>query len=279
MQTQKNYLQTFLIITIALILFLYLRSCSKTTSNENTYRQNLAALQDSIRTYTTKNGELIFEKSAIISENNQLKNLNSDLDNEIKNLKDNPIVVIKTKIVVQEKPVKIPVYPNGSGNWNEDKTTFKQYFNWSKHQRFDDENWRKMSGNFAISVDTSFLLSSSEMSIDTNKFGMALTTGLTENKQGLLEIFVKSNYPGFTITKLDGALIEPSKSEVLKKYFPQKRWGLGVYTGYGIYLDPVNIRSGTAAQVGIGLQYNIVQWNSSKIYNKWKQGRILPKNN
>ena len=59
-----------------------------------------------------------------------------------------------------------------------------------------------------------------------------MSTGFTENKDGLLEIFVKSDYPGFKVSKLDGALIDPKKSNVLKKYFPEKRWGLGVYCGY-----------------------------------------------
>ncbi len=256
-----NTIRNFLIVSLAIISFLYFRSCSNTSTHENTYRQNLIALQDSIRTYTTKNGEMIFEKAALISENDNLKTLNSDLAKEIQYLKDNPIVVVKTKIVVQEIPVKIPVYSDEFGNWNENKTQFTQNFKWSKQQNFDTDNWRKLAGSFSITVDTSFTLSSSPMSIDTSEFGMSLTTGLTENKDGILEIFVKSNYPGFSVTKLNGALINPTESAVLKKYFPPKRWALGTYVGYGMYFDPTNMQSGTGAQIGIGLQYNILQWN------------------
>jgi hypothetical protein len=262
---QNIKLQRNLLITILILIgLMYFRSCSTISSNENTYRQNIAALQDSIRTYTTKNGELVFEKMALISENGNLKSLNSDLAKEIQYLKDNPIVVVKTVIEVKEVPVKIPVYPDGEGNWNEGKSVFTQNFKWSNQQNFSEGNWRKLSGSFSIAVDTTFSLRSSKMSIDTSEFGMSLTTGLTENSDGFLEIFVKSNYPGFSVTRLDGALIEPAKSQVLKKYFPPKRWALGAYSGYGIYIDPTNMRSGAGLQFGVGLQYNIIQWNFKK---------------
>jgi hypothetical protein len=259
-----NTIRNFLIVSLVIVNFFYFRSCSEKSTQENTYRQNLIALQDSIRTYTTKNGELIFEKAALISEHNDLKKLNSELAEDIKHLKDNPIVAIQTKVIVEEVPVKIPVYPGEFGNWNENKTQFTQDFKWSKKQNFDKENWRKLAGSFSITVDTSFILSSSAMSIDTSEFGMSLTTGLTENKDGILEIFVKSNYPGFSVAKLNGALINPTESAVLKKYFPPKRWAIGTYVGYGMYFDPTSMRAGTGVQIGIGLQYNIFQWNFKK---------------
>jgi hypothetical protein len=102
------------------------------------------------------------------------------------------------------------------------------------------------------------------MHISRDEFAMSLTTGLTENKDGLLEIFVTSKYPGFSVTDLNGSLIDPAKSDVLKKYFPPKRWALGVYGGYGVYFDPAKIRVGTGIQLGIGIQYNIFQWNFKK---------------
>ena len=102
------------------------------------------------------------------------------------------------------------------------------------------------------------------MHITTDEFGMSLITGLTENKDGLLEIFIKSPYPGFKVTSIDGALIDPNESEVIKKYFPPKRWAIGFYGGYGIYYDPLKISAGSGLQIGIGLQYNILQWNLKK---------------
>ena len=101
------------------------------------------------------------------------------------------------------------------------------------------------------------------MHITTDELGISLTTGLTENGD-FLEIFVKSTYPGFTPTSINGSLIDPTKSEVIKKYFPPKKWAIGVFVGYGVYFDPMNIRVGNGLQIGLGLQYNILQWNFKK---------------
>jgi hypothetical protein len=36
------------------------------------------------------------------------------------------------------------------------------------------------------------------------------------------------------ITSIEGAVIDPHKSEVLKKMFPNKKWSVGPYAGLGI---------------------------------------------
>lgn len=254
---QRNILLGLMI----LLAIFYFRSCSNQKVKEKTYEQNVAALTDTVRSYKTKNGELIFEKNALISDKKHLKDLNEQLAKDVKYLKDNPIVVTRTEIVVKEVPVKIPVYPNGQGNWNADKTQYTQGFTWDKDQQFNANNYRKLGGKFNIIVDTSFILKSSDMEITKSEFGMAITTGLTESKDGMLEIFVKSDYPGFQVTSLDGALINPEKSKVLKRYFKPKRWAIGIYTGYGLYVDPSSMRYGLGINLGIGLQYNILQWN------------------
>jgi len=255
---RENYIYIGIIAILVILLF---RSCQPTAS-ENTYNQNVAALTDSIRVYKTKNGQLIYEKAAFISENGSLKSLNSELADEVKYLKDNPIVVIKTRTKIEHVPIEIPIYPTRPGTWNGGVLT--QNFNWNLSRDHGGGNYRKLEGNFDVMVDTSYSISTSALRLTTDELGIAFTTGLTENKQGLLEIFVKSDYPGFRPTSLDGALIDPAKSDVLKKYFPPKRWGLGVYGGYGAYFDPISMRAGTGIQLGVGLQYNILQWNFKK---------------
>jgi hypothetical protein len=254
--------RNLLLVSLVIMIILFTRSCNPITGSENTYNQNLAALTDSIRVYQAKNGQLVYEKAAFISENGSLKNLNSELADEVKYLKDNPIVVIKTRTKIEHDTVEIPIYPTRPGTWNSGLLT--QNFNWNLSRNHGGGNYRKLEGNFDVRVDTSYVISTSALRLTTDELGIAFTTGLTENKQGLLEIFVKSDYPGFRPTSLDGALIDPTKSDVLKKYFPPKRWGLGVYGGYGAYFDPISMRVGTGIQLGVGLQYNILQWNFKK---------------
>jgi hypothetical protein len=228
----------------------------------NTLQQNVFALNDSIRTYKTKNGDLVYEKGALISENGSLKTLNKDLANEVQYLKDHPIVIIKTKIVIKHDTIEVPVYI-GNPIWNEDGSVTRE-LKWNYEKDFGKGNSRKLAGKLNVTVDTTMNLTSAPVHITDDEFSLAITTGLTENKDGLLEIFVKSDYPGFSVSSMDGALIDPKKSDVLKKYFPPKKWALGVYGGFGPYVDPFSARVGLGVHIGIGLQYNIIQWNFKK---------------
>jgi hypothetical protein len=88
--------------------------------------------------------------------------------------------------------------------------------------------------------------------------GFSFVTGLRE-KDKSLEIFVTPKYPGMTITSMEGAIIDPHKSEVLKKMFPQKKWSVGPFAGVGIGAGssftgkPI---AGPFFCVGVSLQYS-----------------------
>jgi hypothetical protein len=254
--------QRNLTIIIAIIIILLMRSCSGSSSEVNSLKQNVFALNDSIRTYKTKTGTLVYEKGALIAENGNLKKLNKGLADDIKYLKDHPIVVIQTRIIIKHDTIEVPVYISNPV-WNEDGSVSRE-LKWSYDKDFGKGNSRKLSGKLDITVDTAMNLTSTPVHITDDEFSMAITTGLTENKEGLLEIFVKSDYPGFSVSSMDGALIDPKKSDVLKKYFPPKKWSLGLYTGFGPYVDPFNAKIGMGVQLGIGLQYNLIQWNFKK---------------
>jgi hypothetical protein len=259
---KTSHQRNILLALSILFLFLFLRSCNENGGQINTLKQNVFTLNDSLRTYKDKTGRLVYEKGALISENGDLKSLNVDLANEVKNLKDNPLVVIKTVVKLVHDTTYIEIKSTNPGKWN--GNTFTQNFEWDLNNKYSLENYRLIEGNFDIYVDSTFKLSTSKMKIIKDEFSMGMSTGLTENKDGLLEIFVKSDYPGFKVSKLDCALIDPKKSDVLKKYFPPKRWGLGIYGGYGISLNPITFIPATGIQIGVGIQYNILQWNFKK---------------
>lgn len=257
-RNQRNLLAGILLV----ILFMNLRHCNSNSAIENTYKQNITALSDSIRVYQTKNGSLVYEKAAFITENGSLKTLNSELASELEYLKDNPIVIIKYKTKIVRDTVEVPIYPTKPGIWTDG--VFTQSFDWALDEDYGKGNYRKINGEFDVNVDTTYQLSTSKLRLTTDELGIAFTTGLTENKDGLLEIFVRSDYPGFKPTSLDGALVDPKNSKVLQKYFPPKRWALGVYGGYGFYGDLQNNTFGHGVQLGVGLQYNLIQWNFKK---------------
>ena len=113
-KTQRNFL-----IGLVIVLILLMRSCGPSESTVTTLTQNVKALNDSIRTYKDRNGQLVFQKGALISDIKGLKDLNKDLADEVKYLKDHPLVVIKTVIKIVHDTVYIPVQI-GEPTWNLD---------------------------------------------------------------------------------------------------------------------------------------------------------------
>jgi hypothetical protein len=92
--------------------------------------------------------------------------------------------------------------------------------------------------------------------------GFSFVTGLRE-KDKALEIFVTPKYPGMTVTQIEGAVIDPYKSDVLKKMFPNKKFSLGPYVGVGVGAG-VGLNGkpifGPVFNIGVGLQYSIIKF-------------------
>lgn len=255
------------VMGVVIILLLLLRGCGGNNSDiiTNTYKQNISALNDTMRSYKTKNGELVYEKYALISKINDLGGYSKELEEEIKKLKDNPIVIVKYKTIVEHIPFGVPVYPDYENmSWSSDSSYALLPFKWSYDTTYSNGNSRTLSGEFMVKMDTNTTTSIKNFIISEDKLNLSLTTGLTENKDGLVEIFITSDYPGFKPTNIEGTLIDPRESKVIKKYFPPKRWGVGIYGGYGINLNPTNGDLGHGLQLGVGVSYNIIQWDGKK---------------
>lgn len=252
---QRNVLFAAIIITI-----IFFRGCGSGTSDVDAmmYEQNINALRDSVRTYVAKNGDLVFEKAALLTESGDLKKYNKDLADEMENLKDRAIFLSKIKTKVKHDTLYLePKIDPSSITYNADSTIKIIPFTWGDTTEYAPDNYHRIAGMYIIEVDSSLNVSTKNFAITTDEIGISFTTGITENKDGLLEIFIKSPYPGFTPTSIDGALIDPRESKVIKKFFPPKRWSIGPYIGYGLY---VGNGIGLAPSVGISLQYGILQW-------------------
>lgn len=265
-KTPKGQRNVLLVALVLVIIFL--RGCGGKGASETDvvmYEQNIAALQDSIRKYETKNGDLVYEKTALLVETKDLKKYNKELADEVKGLKDNPIVITKfiTRIVHDTLWLE-PVVDPGNIIWNADSTVKLVPFTWKDSTQYAPNNYRKIAGKYIIEVDTALNVRTKSFAITQDELGLSFTTGITENRDGLLEIFIKSPYPGFTPTGIDGALIDPRESDVIKKFFPPKRWAIGPYVGYGVYVDPFKGSVGTGVQLGVGLSYGIFQWGKKK---------------
>ena len=253
-----------LFIGLVVVLVIMFRSCSGDTDIEKfKYEQNIAALRDSVRTYETKNGDLVSEKTALITDKSDLKKYNDELNKEIKHIKDNPIIIKKVSVEMVHDTIYAETIIDSNGIvFNEDSSVKVVPFRWDIDSTYSKGNFRRVGGKYIISVDTSMNVMSKDFVITHDELGLSFTTGITENEDDRVEIFIKSNYPNFNAVKIDGALFDPRESKVIKKFFPPKRWGVGVFGGYGIYIDPDNLRAGTGVTFGVGVSYDLLQWRA-----------------
>lgn len=207
--------------------------------------QNLKAANDTIRVTRDRAGRDETNKLAfLMDEISDLKKMNTNLYNEVKKIKGNVSTVIQGDVKVVEKPVPFVVKAELADS------TVRADFNYDS--TYSPGNYRKLAGFTKYNLKTGE--TSGEKTVD--EIGIKFTTGIKNLDKGKPEIFLKSDYPGFTVTQLDGAVIDPN---LFKKPKP-KRLSVGVHLGYSpLYYNLDTKKSGFANQLtgGVGINYKI----------------------
>lgn len=233
------------------LVFLNLKQCNdkKDSNNKNAiYLSNLQALKDTVKIEKDKSGQIEFSKQALIAENGGLKDLNKSLDDQVKKEKGK-VIYIET----------------GTGKINSDTT--KQIIGSIKEVNdttyeisdsltinYDSNNYKKLLVVTTINIDKNRNVKILKTKINKDNTGFNIITGLQEENDKL-RIFLRSDYPDLQFTKIDGSLIDPKKSDVIKSFFPKKNWGLGIQGGVGI-----TSQAKTGIYIGVGIQYNLLTW-------------------
>ena len=196
---------------------------------------------DSLETYKNKIKTEYVSKMVYVQDVNQLLKENTDLANEVKNLKDNPVVVTKTQV-----EVRIDTIQAESVEITKNDSTY-------------DLRWRAMepSGYYDISGKTNVHsdFSSFMTQIDSFKLNAAITIDILDAGDNKLRMISRTDNPYVNITNMDGVVFDPTDSKVLKKYYKQKKWSIGPYVGYG-----VTSSGKLQPSVGIGITYGIIQF-------------------
>ena len=194
---------------------------------------------DSLHVYKNKLKEEYAARNVYIQTTKQLKQENSELYNEIKSLKDNPVIVTKTQVVVETDTI----YTKSDSIQYVSDSLKTLYW----HQNHP-EGYYNIAGNTQVYTDFSnFNTKITKMSIP-----VSMTFDLIEQDKQL-KFIGKSDNPYVKITKINGAVVDPSNSKVLKKYFKPKRLSLGVQGGAGIGKDVK-----FTPYIGIGLNYDLI---------------------
>ena len=242
---QNLSLKDWLLITLSVFMlgFYFYGRYYKNKSIE--YYNQRGIWADSVSLYKNKLGEEYASKLTLIMDNKDLKKYNEDLYNEVKNLKDNPLVITKTDLqtVIKEVAAKNDtVYVHDT-----DTQGVKNYtYEWS----VKDSVWYSVKGISEIKSD----FSSFKTTIPELKLNTALTLNLIETKENL-QVIAKTDNPYVRISDIQSVVIDPKKSKTLKSYFPQKQWGVGPQVGIGLTGD-LKFRP----YIGLGVQYSIINF-------------------
>lgn len=255
----KNPVNQRLILAICLIILgiIFFQTCNSNKQLKQDVLKseiNRKALTDSIRLVKNKAGELQSEKNAFVAINKELKDLNNNLYNEVKKQKGN---VLSLTILNANLSMKINTLEDSLRNSKHgviyNALTNSYSIPWDFNQTFDEKNNRIIEGHTVARWDSlSNTLLNEGTILDKFNLNFNIVTGLSEEDNNL-KIFVKSNYPDLKFNNIEGALIDPNKSPLIKKLMNQKRWSIGPNAGYGMVITSSGIKTGLI--VGVSLQY------------------------
>lgn len=238
----KNHPTFILLIICAILIFLLVGQCSSIRKLKNSNNSMINYYTDSLRTERTKNGKLEYDKSILIASVDDLKKINKDLYDELQEEKGKVKVIIKEVVKIVHDTIYLhdTIYSLG----NDD---YRIVWNYEEYFTKDKLNYQKLSGNSVIHCKVPPPISKGT-TITKNEIGMSIVTGIKENK-GKMEIFVRSDYPGFTVTKLEGADVTNMLKPKVKKF------GIGPNVSIGISSD-----FKPKIYVGAGVQWNIIRF-------------------
>jgi hypothetical protein len=253
---RRDYIFVAAIIIILLLLLKQCNGISNLNSKLDIQNHNLDALSDSIRIEKDKVGDAMFVKKTLLADKASLEKLNKDLALEVEKVKGQVLTLQKisaeTRTRIEYVPTYITKYADG------------QYsLDWKFDTTYSEGNYRKLSASSFFEIDTlTHRISPGQTRIGEDAIGFSFVTGLREKNKSL-EIFVTPKYPGMTITSMEGAIIDPQKSDVLKSMFPSKKWSVGPYVGVGIGAGKGlggNAFFGPVMSVGLSLQYSLIKF-------------------
>jgi len=224
--TYKTHIIYILIIVLLCVLLSF--SIQKCSNANNEYKNNIEALNDTIKYYQDKNGNLVATKLAFESDVNTLKLLNKDLYKEIEDLK-------------LKKSVSSIVYIEGNiENPKQDTSYIVKYDTISKgfNKYFDFNNeYRVLEGNVKYENDSLGIF------INKDIINFNYSVGIDKDNN----IYVKSTNPYVKYNEISGFRVSQPK----KTY-----WSIGPSINFGY--DP--IQNKPSFNIGVSLNYSLIKF-------------------
>ena len=232
----KDYRRVIIAALIILVAFLFLR-LNHVSSQYHDYQQRAT---DTLSVYQNKVGELYAMNDTDILDIKELKHTNEELYNEVKSLKDNPIVVTRTEVVYKVDSIKMKsdtVYVQVDSVNND--TIYRNQFSRT-------DQWMDIRGTTMFSMNNRTF----DTSLDQIRFNADITTNLIE-KDNKLYFVSKSSNPYMQINNIEGYMLSPEDSKVVRRHF-DKRWAVVIGAGPSVTVVNGQIKLVPAIQLTLG---------------------------
>ena len=210
-------------LTIAVILLILsnLHTCNSLQVADkklNVSTQNVQVLQDSLRISIANNGEKEANKLAFLTDKvSNLEKLSQDLAKEVRNTQGKVSTIIQGGVQIVHDTIPLIVDSKILDS------SVVSTFNFDK--KYSNGNSRDLQGFTKYNLRTG----QSEGLLTKDSIKLSFVTGIKNLDKGKPEIFLRSDYPGFQVVSLDGAVLDPKLFTPKNK---QKLLTLGVSIGY-----------------------------------------------
>jgi hypothetical protein len=212
-------------------------------SLKNSYDNLIIAHNDTLCVYKNKVGELYAQKTAYMTDLANLKLTNKELYDEVKNLKENPLVVTKTEFIIKRDSLEAETdTTNVNVDIANNDTIYKSNFSYK-------DDWTSILGHSDFNTSLKY----SNVFFDNIAFKADLTMDLIEKNNNLLMI-AKSSNPYLQINNMDGYMLSPEKSKMLKKRF-NKPWGVMVGVGPSVTIIDNKVQIVPSLQLTVGYKF------------------------
>jgi hypothetical protein len=221
--------------------------------------QNNVALTDSIHSLKDKVGDIEYAKAILISSKDELESLNKGLSDELRKTKGKVSELTKTIITLEGEIQDLESKSGHSPDTINPDFDFRYNIEWSISNYYGNDNNQILSGvsyfNIAEGVDN-FILKNVSSKLLVNKLKLNLIQGLRE-RNGIIEVFAKSDFPGFGVDGMSSVIIDPNEHPVFTRFTKKKPnlLSIGPYIGYGITYNFKRAQALHGLQIGVGVNY------------------------
>lgn len=257
----------FYFVIIVLLVLFGLNKCGNehNLQAENTIlQQNISAKNDTIKTYKTKNGDLIAEKEVFILSEKELKKENADLYRRIKEQDGSIISMNRTIISLKQDSAMLndsirTLHKIIGEAVKIDSNTWM--IPWELQYNWDSTNFDVFKGRSFVSVSNKDPLTlkhdNTLMYFRNTQIDIEFGNKVVDDKYN---VFIKSAYPGFTPESMVGVFIDPNTNKDIQKLLKKDHW----FTGFSLAISATVgydvIYQRPTIVVGPSLNYNIYSW-------------------